>query len=433
METEAQLTADTGQYDASAKGKGPFAWYRQISASEKRAFWSCKIGYVLDAMDTQFLSFVIPTLIATWGITRGDAGLIGTVTLLSSALGGWAAGVLSDRIGRVKTLQITILWFAVFTLACALAQNFAQLLWARGLMGLGFGGEWTAGAVLIGEVIRARDRGKAVGLVQAGWAIGWGISTLLFMAVFSLVPADYAWRVLFAIGIAPAPFVIWIRRFVDEPEVHRQQKAAQAATHTRTSLLDIFRGEIVWTTLRASLLATGVQGGYYAVTTWLPTYLKTERHLSVIGTGSYLGVVIVGSYCGYLTGAYVSDRIGRKRAFIAFALASCAIALIYTQLPLDNLSMLVLGFPLGFCASGIFAGMGAFLTELFPTRIRGSGQGFCYNFGRAVGATFPFLIGYVSQTMTLGHAIGVFAAAAYGVVILAALTLPETRGRQLSA
>jgi MFS family permease len=105
----------------------------------------------------------------------------------------------------------------------------------------------------------------------------------------------------------------------------------------------------------------------------------------------------------------------------------------YTRLPLDNLSMLALGLPLGFCASGIFSGMGAFLTELFPTRIRGSGQGFCYNFGRAVGATFPFLIGYVSQSMTLGHAIGVFAAAAYGVVILAALTLPETRGRQLQS
>jgi MFS family permease len=270
-----------------------------------------------------------------------------------------------------------------------------------------------------------------VGLVQAGWAIGWGVSTLLFMAVFSLVPADYAWRVLFAIGIAPAPFVIWIRRFVEEPEVHRRQKEAQHAAQARPSLFDIFRGDIVWTTLRASILATGVQGGYYAVTTWLPTYLKTERHLSVIGTGSYLGVVIVGSYCGYLTGAYVSDRIGRKRAFIAFALASCAIASIYTQLPLDNFSMLMLGFPLGFCASGIFSGMGAFLTELFPTRIRGSGQGFCYNFGRAVGATFPFLIGYVSQTMTLGHAIGAFAAAAYGIVILAALTLPETRGRAL--
>jgi len=431
MEAKAQLKADAELYDAA--GKGPFSWYRAISSSERRAFWSCKLGYVLDAMDTQFLSFVIPTLIATWGITRGEAGLIGTVTLLTSAVGGWAAGVLSDRIGRVKTLQITILWFAIFTLVCALAQNFTQLLWARGVMGIGFGGEWTAGAVLIGEVIRPRDRGKVVGVVQAGWAIGWGLSTLLYMIVFSLVPAEYAWRVLFAIGIAPAPFVIWIRRFVDEPDVHRRQKQAEAEARTRPSPFDIFRADIVWTTLRASLLATGAQGGYYAVTTWLPTYLKTERHLSVIGTGSSLGVVIVGSYCGYLTGAYVSDSIGRKRTFITFALASFAVALAYTRLPLDNLSMLALGFPLGFCASGIFSGMGAFLTELFPTRIRGSGQGFCYNFGRAVGATFPFLIGYVSQTMTLGHAIGVFAAAAYGVVILAALSLPETRGRQLQS
>ena len=429
IKAEVQLTDDSGLDEPP--GKGPFSWYRAISSGEKRAFWSCKVGYVLDAMDTQFLSLVIPTLIATWGITRSDAGLIGTVTLLTSAIGGWAAGVLSDRIGRVKTLQITILWFAIFTLVCALAQDFTQLLWARGLMGLGFGGEWTAGAVLIGEVIRARDRGKAVGVVQAGWAIGWGLSTLLYVIVFSFAPAEYAWRLLFAIGVVPAPFVIWIRRFVDEPEAHLLQQRVEAQTRIRPAVLDIFRADIVWTTLRATLLATGAQGGYYAVTTWLPTYLKTERHLSVIGTGSYLGVVIVGSYCGYLTGAYVSDWIGRKRAFIIFAVASFAVALAYTRMPLGNLSMLALGFPLGFCASGIFSGMGAFLTELFPTRIRGSGQGFCYNCGRAIGATFPFLIGYFSQTITLGHAIGMFAAGAYGIVILAALSLPETNGRQL--
>ncbi|REE85255.1 putative MFS family arabinose efflux permease [Cupriavidus plantarum] len=418
---------------AETQHEGARTWYGQMTRSQRNAFWSCKLGYILDAMDTQFLSFVIPTLIAAWGITRGDAGLIGTVTLLTSAVGGWLAGVMSDRIGRVRTLQITIVWFAFFTLLCAFAQNFGQLLWARGLMGLGFGGEWTAGAVLIGEVIRAKDRGKAVGIVQAGWAIGWGLSTLLFTLVFSLVPPEYAWRVLFAIGIAPAPFVIWIRRFVEEPEVHQRQQAAQAAGDAeRASFLDIFRGDIAWTTIRASVLATGVQGGYYAITTWLPTYLKTERGLSVIGTGAYLGVVIVGSYCGYLAGAWLSDRLGRRRAFMLFAVASVIIATVYTQLALDNVLMLALGFPLGFCASGIFSGMGAFLTELYPTRIRGSGQGFCYNFGRAVGATFPFLIGHVSQGMSLGHAIGLFAAAAYGVVILAALTLPETQGRALT-
>jgi MFS family permease len=408
-----------------------FGWYKHLRANERRAFWSCKIGYALDAMDTQFLSFVIPALIATWGLTKGEAGLIGTVTLLMSAVGGWLAGILSDRYGRVRTLQITIAWFAVFTLACAFAQNFSQLLIARGLMGLGFGGEWTAGAVLIGEVIRARDRGKAVGMVQAGWAIGWAVAAGLYTLVFSLLPHELAWRALFALGILPAPFVIFIRRFVEEPEVHRLAKQHERETNTSHSFMEIFSADMWWTTVRTALLATGAQGGYYAITTWLPTYLKTEQHLSVVGTGGYLAVIIVGSYAGYLFGAWLSDRIGRKLGFISFALGSMVIALAYTHVSLDNTLLLILGFPLGFCASGMFAGMGAFMSELFPTRVRGSGQGFCYNFGRAVGAAFPFMIGYVAQQMTLGAAIGAFAAGAYGIVILAALTLPETRGAKL--
>ena len=434
MNTEARYPDLESADDAAKNGSGGqslFGWYGHLRANERRAFWSCKAGYALDAMDTQFLSFVIPALIATWGLTSGQAGLIGTVTLLMSALGGWVAGILSDRVGRVRTLQITIVWFAVFTLACAFAQNFTQLLVARGLMGLGFGGEWTAGAVLMGEVIRARDRGKAVGMVQAGWAIGWAVSAGLYTIVFSLLPAESAWRVLFALGIAPAPFVIFIRRLVEEPEVHRLAKAQERDSQASHSFMEIFGADMWFTTLRTALLAMGAQGGYYAITTWLPTYLKTEQHLSVVGTGGYLAVIIVGSYAGYLFGAWLSDRVGRKLTFIVYALASMVIALAYTHVTLDNTLLLILGFPLGFFASGIFSGMGAFMSELFPTRIRGSGQGFCYNFGRAVGAAFPFLIGYVAQKMTLGAAIGTFAACAYGVVILATLTLPETRGAQL--
>lgn len=416
--------------DADAGTGGLFGWYKETGPSERRAFWSCKVGYALDAMDTQFLSFVIPTLMLTFGLTQAGAGLIGTVTLLTSALGGWLAGLLSDRVGRVRTLQITILFFAVFTVLCAVAQNFTQLLIFRGLMGLGFGGEWTAGAVLIGEAIRPKDRGRAVGLVQAGWAIGWAVSAGLYVLVFSLFEAHLAWRVLFAVGVLPVPFVFLIRRLVEEPEVHR---AAVQASHDAPRFWEIFNREMWWTTVRTSVLAMGVQGGYYAITTWLPTYLKNEQHLSVVGTGSYLAVIIAGSYCGYLSGAYISDRFGRKRAFIGFAVMSLLIALIYTRVSMNNTILLILGFPLGFFASGIFAGLGAFMTELYPTRIRGSGQGFCYNVGRAVGATFPFLIGYVSQKMALGAAIGTFAACAYGIVILAALTLPETRGRALQA
>jgi MFS family permease len=409
------------------------SWYAHASPQARQAFWSCKIGYMLDGMDTQMLSFVIPTLVATWGISLGDAGFVGTLTLLSSALGGWLAGILSDRIGRVRTLQLTVLWFAIFTGLCGLAQTYGQLLAARALMGFGFGGEWTAGAVLIGEVIRAKDRGKAVGLVQSGWALGWGMAALLYAVLFSILPPELAWRSLFLIGLVPALLVLVIRRYVKEPEVFLSAKAAQSEEGDKPRFTEIFAPKLLSTTLRAALLTTGAQGGYYAITTWLPTFLKTERHLTVMGTGGYLAMIIVGSYVGYLSSAWLTDRLGRKPNFILFAAGSMAIAFAYTSLPLNNTSMLWLGFPLGFFASGIFSGMGAFLTELFPTRVRGSGQGFCYNVGRAIGALFPFLIGALAKQFGLGPSIGIFAIAAYGVLIVAALTLPETCGRELES
>lgn len=420
------------QQVSSPSSSGPFAWYRDIDKQQRRTFWSCKIGYGLDGMDTQMLSFVIPTLIMLWGITTTEAGLIHTSTLIASAVGGWVAGILSDRIGRVRTLQLTVLWFAFFTFLCGFAQNYEQLLIARTLMGFGFGGEWTAGAVLIGEVIRAQDRGKAVGMVQSGWAIGWGLTAILYALLFSWLPPEQAWRALFLLGLVPAVFVICVRRLVKDPEVYREAKAVENA-EAPSHFYEIFAPGMLWTTVRASLLTTGALGGYYAITSWLPTFLKNERGLSVLGTGGYLAMVIVGSYVGYVVSAYLSDLLGRKKNFILFAVGSFVIVLLYTQMPVSDGVMLWLGFPLGFFASGIFSGMGAFLTELFPTRIRGSGQGFCYNIGKVVAALFPLLIGMLGQNVPLGLGIGVFSAVSYGIVIVAALSLPETRGKQLKA
>ncbi|MDI9777493.1 MFS transporter [Pseudomonas putida] len=416
----------------SPPSTGPFAWYRDIDPQQRRTFWSCKIGYGLDGMDTQMLSFVIPTLIMLWGISTAEAGLIHTSTLIASAIGGWVAGILSDRIGRVRTLQLTVLWFAFFTFLCGFAQNYDQLLIARTLMGFGFGGEWTAGAVLIGEVIRAQDRGKAVGMVQSGWALGWGLTAILYALLFSWLPAEQAWRALFLLGLVPAIFVIFVRRLVKDPEVYRQAKAEEKA-EAPAHFYEILAPGMLWTTVRASLLTTGALGGYYAITSWLPTFLKSERGLSVLGTGGYLAMVIVGSYIGYVVSAYLSDLLGRKKNFILFAVGSFIIVLLYTQMPVSDGVMLWLGFPLGFFASGIFSGMGAFLTELFPTRVRGSGQGFCYNVGKVIAALFPLLIGLLGEKIPLGLGIGVFSAVSYGVVIVAALSLPETRGKQLQA
>jgi len=190
---------------------------------------------------------------------------------------------------------------------------------------------------------------------------------------------------------------------------------------------------MIKTTILTSLLAIGAQGSYYALFTWLPTYLKVERKLSVVGSGGYIAVVIIGSFVGYLVSAHLLDRIGRRANFILFAVCSVVTVTVYTMLPVDDTMMRILGFPLGFFASGIHSGMGPFLTENFPTRMRGSGQGFAHNFGRGIAALNPTFVGLLSATLPLGQSIGVFAVGAHGLIIAAALLLPETKGRELTA
>jgi MFS family permease len=408
-----------------------FGWIADLNPKERRTFAACAGGWALDAMDVQVYSFVIPTLIAVWGITRSEAGALGTAALLVSAIGGWMAGWLADRIGRVRTLQIAIAWFAGFSFLSGLAQNFEQLFAARALLGLGFGGEWAAGAVLLGEVIRAEHRGKALGIMQAGWAVGWGTAALLYAVFFSVLAPEVAWRVLFLIGVAPALLVFFVRRFVEEPQVYLESRAKIAAGASEASFLEIFRPPLLRITVLGGLMGTGAQGGYYAITTWLPTFLRTERGLSVLDSAGYLAVSIGGAFCGYLSGGLLADRIGRRLTFLVFAIGAGAIAVIYTTIPFGDRAMLVLGFPLGFFASGVFSAMGPFFTEHFPTRVRGVGQGFAYNIGRATGALFPTLVGILSAQMSLGQAIGIFAALAYGTMAIAAFLLPETRGKVL--
>jgi hypothetical protein len=212
-------------------------------------------------------------------------------------------------------LQITILWYSVFTFLCAFAQNFEQLFILRALHGLGFGGEWAAGAVLMGEVIRDKYRGRGVGLVQTGWAVGWGASALVYTALYWFLPEAIAWRILFAIGLVPAAFVFWIRRHIEESEVfdaHRETAAPVGFSH----LFSAFRGPHLWTTVKVSLMVAGAQGGGYALGIWMPAYLREVHHLSAPSTGGFLLMQILGALIGFLLGAYLSDAIGRRGTFV---------------------------------------------------------------------------------------------------------------------
>ncbi|MBB5062045.1 MFS transporter [Granulicella mallensis] len=410
-------------------------WFLQLESEERSALVATFAGWMLDGMDVMVYSFVLPTLILIWHISKGQAGLLGTSALLLSSVGGWLAGLAADRFGRVRILRLTILWFAVFTFLSGFTNSFNQLFIIRGLQGLGFGGEWAVGSVLIGETIRAKYRGRAVGTVQGGWAIGWGIAALFYTLFFAVLSPNMAWRAMFWIGLAPVVLAIYVRKNVQEPEIYKEAtilRANHPSTNKGSNLtfLKIFSPAILRITALASLVALGAQGGYYAINTWLPLYLNA-RGLNVTHTGGYLLVVILGSFAGYLVSAHLADRLGRKLTLILFAAFSALTVFLYTIVPISDTTTLLLGFPLGFFPSGSFSPMGAFFTELFPTAIRGSAQGFSYNLGRGVGALFPALVGYFAIHMRLGHAIAMFAVSAYLLMILGVLLLPETCGVEL--
>ncbi|MGW6061209.1 MFS transporter [Streptomyces sp. NPDC055189] len=427
--TPRTLPTDPRPVDGEPVGdSGAFGWLRALGPRGRRAFGGAFGGYALDSYDYFTLPLSMVAIAAYFGLDSGQTGLLTTVTLVVSAIGGAIAGVVADRIGRVKALMITVITYAVFTVACGFAPNYETLLVFRALQGLGFGGEWAVGAILVAEYATAKNRGRTLGAIQSAWAVGWALAVIVYTVVFQFMDADTAWRVLFWTGALPALLVVYVRRNVhDAPEAAEERKKSA----DKGSFTAIFKPGLLRITLFAVLLSTGVQGGYYTLATWVPTYLKSERGLTVVGTGGYLAFLISGAFIGYLAGGYLTDILGRKRNITLFAFLSAASILAYTNIPDGaNGLLLVLGFPLGFCMSAIFSGFGSFLSELYPAAVRGTGQGFTYNTGRAVGAIFPTMVGFLADSWGVGGAL-VFGAIGYALAVLALLGLPETRGKEL--
>lgn len=407
------------------------AWYPQLDKPERRTFWACFTGWMLDAMDVQTYAVMIPTLLTLWHLTKGQAGVLGTSALIVSSIGGWVAGVLADRFGRVRILQITVVWFTVFSLLAAFCQDYTQLLVVRSLQGLGFGGEWAAGAALMSEAIRPEFRGRVVGVVASSYSLGYGLAAIAATITLLVLPPDLAWRVMFALGALPALLVVFIRRYVGESAVFEAGAEARK-TASGGQFLEIFSGAMIGRTLLACLLTAGALGGNYVMLTWLPTYLKQVQHLSVSSTGLYLFTNIAGSFAGHIVSAHLSDAIGRRKTFLLMSGCSMLTVLGYTLIPMNGYEVLLAGIPLGFFTSGIVTNIGAWFAEFYPTRVRGSGQGFTYNFGRGIGAFAPSIVGFASGGLGLGAAMATCAACAYGLVFVAALLLPETRGKALA-
>ena len=197
-----------------------FGWWREAPRPAKKALIAASLGWMLDSFDVMLYSLVLASLMADLHLSKGTAGILGSVTLLAAAAGGLSFGIIADRFGRTRALMASVLIYAIFTAACGLAHNFVQLAVFRILLGLGMGGEWASGASLVSETWPAEHRGKALGFMQSSWAIGYALAALVVAVVLPIA----GWRTVFFVGVLPAFITLWIRHGVEEPELWKSSR-----------------------------------------------------------------------------------------------------------------------------------------------------------------------------------------------------------------
>jgi MFS family permease len=389
-----------------------------------RALLAAQLGWMLDAMDFLLFTFALLPIQKEFGLSPAQVSLPIVTALVASAIGGIAFGRIADRVGRVRAMTISILLYSGATAGMATAQNLWQLIAWRVLVGFGMGGEWSAGSVLVAETWPAKHRAKAMGLMQSGWAIG----ALIAAGLSALVLEQYGWRVLFLIGAAPAVLAFVVRRTVEEPQVWRERTETAPWS-------EMFSPQYVKRTLLATLLASSVLVAYWGVTSWLPAFLATPIEkggagLTVTKSAAWLIVLQIGAFLGYVSFGWIADKIGRRPAFTLFMIAATAVVPIFAFYARNAMTLLLVGPLVGYFAHGYFSLFGAMLAELFPTRIRASAQGFCYNAGRLVSAAAPYVIGVAATKHGLGFAIAADALFfALGAILI--WLLPETKGTEL--
>jgi MFS family permease len=406
------------------------SFWSEASPAARQALIAASLGWLLDAFDVMLYALVLSALIMELSLSTATAGLLGSVTLVASGVGGVLFGTVADRAGRRPAMIASILVYSVFTAACGLARSVWQLGAFRFLLGLGMGGEWTSGAAMVSESWPDRHRGKAVAVMQSSWAVGYAAAAL----VAATMLGTFGWRAVFFVGIAPALLTLWIRRRVEESQVWLRARQ-DAAGARRASVVDIFRGGLAGTTVLLTLLSSATIFAYWGLNLWVPAYLSLPPARGGLGLGTAWTTVLVvamqvGTFFGYVSFGYVADAIGRRKTFVVYILCAAALTLVYS-VTTDPWLLLALGPLVAFFGTGFFSGFGVVTAEIYPTPIRAIAQGFTFNVGRFASAAAPFVVGSMAQEQGFGAAFALLAAA---LVVGAAtwIWLPETRGRSLA-
>jgi MFS family permease len=413
---------------------GLFSWWHEGTDAGRKALIAGAAGWALDAFDVMLFSLTLASVIADLGLTKTQAGALGSVTLLGGAAGGLIFGHVADRYGRTRALMASVLIYSIFTAACGLSQNLWQFAVMRALLGLGMGGEWASGAALVSETWPARLRGRALGFMQSAWAIGFAAAAL----VTGFVLPRFGWRAVFFVGILPALFTVWVQRNVEEPAVWRERKNAAAsggASQPAARFTDMFRGHVLRLTVAVTFMNACALFGWWGLNGWVPAYLSLKPEQGGIGlstsTMSWLVVAMqIGMWLGYVSFGYITDVVSRKRVYVIYLIAASVLLPIYGSMRNPTV-LLFLGPLVAFFGTGFFSGFGAVTAEIYPTSIRATAQGFCYNIGRIASAAAPFTVGTLATTRGFAAAF-LLAGAAYLLAAMTWVTIPNTQGRELA-
>ena len=399
-------------------------WLTGATTAQKRALLTTSLGWMLDSMDMMLFSLVLVDLERDLHMSAATAGLLMTVTLISAAIGGIFFGWLADKIGRTHALIFSMLIYSIFTAACGLAHSVVQLGIFRFLLGLGIGGEWAAGGALVAETWPDEHRGKAIGIAQSSWAVGYALGA----TITALVMPHFGWRAVFFVGVLPALVTIWIRRSVKEPEIW-QQKAATMP------LRSMFQGKLGRATLITASMNAASLFAWWGLFTWIPRFLSLPvsqggRGLSIVQTSEWTIIMQAGTALGYLSFGYLADIFGRKRVYIGFLLVAAALVPLYAHTRDPHL-LLLFGPIVGFFGTGFFSGFTIIASEVFPTAVRGTAMGVVYNVGRFLGAGAPYLIGFITDISGIELALSSISVA-FLVAAFIAMGLHETKSHALT-
>ncbi len=424
----------------------PDSWRHGVTPYQWLVLLVAWLGWVFDSMDSTIYALVLQPALhdllpspgggpVTSDVIGWYGGIIFSIFLIGWAIGGVLFGVLADYFGRTKTLVFTILIYAVFTGLAALSQTWWELALFRFLTALGIGGEWAAGAALVAEVWPENKRAKAAGILQSAWAGGF-----LLAAIISLFLRNFGWRPMFVVGVVPALVALLVRWQVREPErwVKAHAEERQSGNVRRRKLAELFAPGLARSTLVGSGLAFVAVFGLWGATNWTPTLIRALPDLHGLGAAeltsrvSYATMLLnVGALAGYLSFGPLADRVGRRRVFALMCLGSLVMLPVTFVTPRTYTEVLLLLPLLGFFNNGIFSGFAIYLPELYPTRIRATGAGFCFNIGRLLASVGPFATGYLVTTLgSFGLAVCVVALI-YLVGLLILPFAPETKGQPL--